>query len=223
MLLGPHGDRQKSVFNPKHYKTGLNLNHSVKLTICLKPPPELTDVVRVKTFRASFISSSCYTQGGFILFKWGSNFVVYSKGFFFSLGNRCQCLKLTCSLDLWRHLHGEARQAAWCRLLEISILHLKVALPHCCVSVSNLMLLIKKIPTWSKQWFPPPPSSQFEMHTVDLYVSHFILGYIYNPTGTAPVTRVNAYCMPHRFMTQVLKAKWPILFVGPDHSKSLVF
>lgn len=83
MLLGPHGDRQKSVFNPKHYKTGLNLNHSVKLTICLKPPPELTDVVRVKTFRASFISSSCYTQGGFILFKWGSNFVVYSKGFFF--------------------------------------------------------------------------------------------------------------------------------------------
>lgn len=156
MLLGPHGDRQKSVFNPKHYKTGLNLNHSVKLTICLKPPPELTDVVRVKTFRASFISSSCYTQGGFILFKWGSNFVVYSKGFFFSLGNRCQCLKLTCSLDLWRHLRGEARQAAWCRLLEISILHLKVALPHCCVSVSNLMLLIKKIPTWSKQWSPPP-------------------------------------------------------------------
>lgn len=194
MLLGPHGDRQKSVFNPKHYKTGLNLNHSVKLTICLKPPPELTDVVRVKTFRASFISSSCYTQGGFILFKWGSNFVVYSKGFFFSLGNRCQCLKLTCSLDLWRHLHGEARQAAWCRLLEISILHLKVALPHCCVSVSNLMLLIKKIPTWSKQWSPPPFKSVWDAYCWPICVT-FYSGVHIQPNRNC--TRDTCQCILH--------------------------
>lgn len=75
------------------------------------------------------------------------------KGF----GNLCnshQWLKSARPLNQWRRLRGKAPHAAWSRLLEISVLHLKVALPQCCVSVSNLMLLIKKIPTWSKQWFP---------------------------------------------------------------------
>lgn len=222
MLLGPHGDRQKSVFNPKHYKTGLNLNHSVKLTICLKPPPELTDVVRVKTFRASFISSSCYTQGGFILFKWGSNFVVYSKGFFFQFRQQMSVSEI----DMFP---GSVTTSTWwskaSSLMQI-IRDKHFASKGCVASLLRQCFkfnVAHQKNTHMIKAVIPPPSSQFEMHTVDLYVSHFILGYIYNPTGTAPVTRVNAYCMPHRFMTQVLKAKWPILFVGPDHSKSLVF
>lgn len=82
-----------------------------------------------------------------------------------------QCMKLTRPLNQWRHRRGTATPAAWSRLLEISILHLKVALPQCCVSVSSLMLLIKKIPRWSKQWFPHQVSVRCILLT---YMCHFL-------------------------------------------------
>lgn len=115
-------------------------------------------------------------------------------------------------LNQWQHLRSKAMQAAWSRLLEISILHLKVALPQCCVSVSNLMLPFKKNKNTQMIKAVIPSSSQFEMCSVDLYVSLFILWYTYYHIGTSPMM-YNAYCMLHELMTQVLKPKWPILFV----------
>lgn len=74
----------------------------------------------------------------------------------------CRWLKLTRSLIHWWHPCGKERKATWSRLLRISILHREVALPQCCVTVSNLMLphQKKKIQTHthrhkrSKQWLP---------------------------------------------------------------------
>lgn len=59
------------------------------------------------------------------------------------------------------------------------MLHLKVALPHHCISFSNLMLLIKNLHDQRRD----SPSSWCEMLFSDLYVSLWILWYMYYRTG----------------------------------------
>lgn len=57
---------------------------------------------------------------------------------------------------------------------EMIILHLRtVALPQCCISVSDLMLLIKK----ENRIKAATPARQWETRSVDLHVSHLVLGW----------------------------------------------
>lgn len=67
--------------------------------------------------------------------------------------------KLIHSPNRWWRLRRKSTQAAWSRLPEISILRLNGALPQHCISVSNLMLFIKKSAQMIKAVVPPIKSA----------------------------------------------------------------
>lgn len=85
---------------------------------------------------------------------------------------------------------------------EKIILHLWTALPQCCISVSNLMLLIKK----ENRIKATIPACQWETHSVDLHVSHLVPSFI-PCTGVSPAIDIlyNTFCM-NLIMSQVLVA-----------------
>lgn len=99
---------------------------------------------------------------------------------------------------------------------EMIILHLWTALPQCCISASNLMLLIKK----ENRIKATIPARQWEMHSVDLHVSHLVPSFT-SCTGVSPAIDIlyNTFCIhASDIMSQVLKACFSVCSQRSRHT-----